>query len=74
MFLINLKNNKHLIAEQHPFHLVNPSPWPLFIAFFLLSTIFYLIGLLHDDYLHPCLFFQHIYLFSFLIFFISVIL
>jgi len=74
MVLKEINNNEKLIAEQHPFHLVNPSPWPLFISFFLLSTIFYLIGFLHDEYIHPCDFFQYIYFFSSLIFFISIIL
>ena len=39
MSIINIKN-KNLLRnknEQHPFHLVNPSPWPLYTAFSLLA-------------------------------------
>jgi cytochrome c oxidase subunit 3 len=70
---LNLKNNFKLSAEQHPFHLVNPSPWPIFVAIFLLSTIFFLIGFFHEEFIHSCLFFQNIYFFSIFIFFISII-
>jgi heme/copper-type cytochrome/quinol oxidase subunit 3 len=34
--LKNLKVNSH---EQHPFHLVDPSPWPLFTSFAILSFV-----------------------------------
>ena len=33
------KNYYNSQNEQHPFHLVNPSPWPLFTAFSLLSLV-----------------------------------
>jgi len=69
-----LKNNFKVIAEQHPFHLVNPSPWPIFVSIFLLNIVFFLIGYLHDDllYLDGCTFFHYVYLISFIFFFICI--
>jgi cytochrome c oxidase subunit 3 len=35
--MLFLKNYNVIKNEQHPFHMVNPSPWPLFTAFSLLN-------------------------------------
>lgn len=41
---LKLINSKNIYFEQHPFHLVNPSPWPLYVSFALLtSTLSFLI-------------------------------
>lgn len=40
--MVNLKKLKNLNRvenEQHPFHLVDPSPWPLMISISLLSLV-----------------------------------
>jgi heme/copper-type cytochrome/quinol oxidase subunit 3 len=70
--VINNNNNKQ--AEQHPFHLVNPSPWPFFIGLFLLLSLFLCVMFLHQDEIHtyPCAYSQYSYLFSLLCFFITV--
>jgi len=42
--LLKLINSKNIYFEQHPFHLVNESPWPLYTAFALLiSTLNFLL-------------------------------
>ena len=45
--LLSLQNNR-IKFQSHPYHLVNPSPWPLALSFTLLiltvSTVMYLHG------------------------------
>lgn len=60
-------------GEQHPFHLVDPSPWPFFIAIFLFSNALFFITWLHDDYQCDCTLMwvvQYIYL---VFFFLTVV-
>jgi len=68
-----LKNNFDHRAEQHPFHLVNPSPWPIFTALFLLINVFCLVSFLHDELIHPCIFIYFLQIFSIPIFIICII-
>jgi cytochrome c oxidase subunit 3 len=35
----NLKNFNKVQNEQHPYHLVDPSPWPIMTALSLLSIV-----------------------------------
>lgn len=39
---------KQTKKEQHPYHLVNPSPWPFLVAFSLLQTTFSFVMYLHS--------------------------
>ena len=45
--LLSLQNNR-IKFQSHPYHLVDPSPWPLALSFTLLiltvSTVMYLHG------------------------------
>jgi len=62
--IIALKNNPKVFAEQHPYHLVNPSPWPIYTSITLLNSIIYLIGCLHEEIFLGCPFIYaiHFYL------------
>ncbi len=44
----NLKNVFEPKREQHPFHLVKPSPWPFLTAWLLMSNVLNLVSYLHD--------------------------
>jgi cytochrome c oxidase subunit 3 len=70
---ISLQNTILTKGEQHPFHLVNPSPWPIFLSLYLLNSIFYLIGFLHESLIHPCPFIYFLHKFSFILFILTVI-
>jgi len=72
-FLLNtLKNNPKIFAEQHPYHLVNPSPWPIFTSVTLLNSIIYLIGCLHDTIFYGCPFIKSIHFYLILGFFLVI--
>jgi cytochrome c oxidase subunit 3 len=68
----NTKNKKNYNRQQHPFHLVNPSPWPIFLSIYLLSSIFYLIGLLHENLIHPIAFIYSLHKFSIFLFLYTI--
>jgi heme/copper-type cytochrome/quinol oxidase subunit 3 len=40
MSTLKIKNTNLLKCEQHPFHIVSPSPWPFFLSVYLLFIIF----------------------------------
>jgi heme/copper-type cytochrome/quinol oxidase subunit 3 len=66
-------NSKNRQAEQHPFHLVNPSPWPIFISLFLLLTVFLIVLFLHYEvHTYPCSYNKYTYIFSTLCFFVTI--
>lgn len=60
--------------QQHPFHLVKPSPWPILIAFSLCINLIALVSWLHAFIKHTdCVFFYLIIPFSFFFFFYAFI-
>jgi len=67
-----LKNSSRLRAEQHPYHLVNSSPWPIFTAITLLNSIIYLIGCLHESIRYGCPFIQSIHFYAILGLFLGI--
>src|SRR5690348_649380 len=74
MQINNLRNSNHSKAEQHPFHLVNPSPWPLFIGLFLLLSLFLCVMYLHDDiHTSPCRYSKYFYFTSLACFFLTIL-
>ena len=45
--MLSLKNYNITKAEQHPFHMVDPSPWPLMTSFSLLGLVFSFLSYFH---------------------------
>jgi cytochrome c oxidase subunit 3 len=68
---MNLRNSKNIICEQHPFHIVDPSPWPFFISMFLLNNILWLINYMHDIVFN-CLFLHFVKWISIIMFFLCI--
>jgi cytochrome c oxidase subunit 3 len=68
----NIKNSKLFRAEQHPFHLVDPSPWPFFTSMFLLNNILWIINFLHSIVFN-CPFFHVMKWVSIVMFFASIV-
>jgi heme/copper-type cytochrome/quinol oxidase subunit 3 len=71
-----LKNNMLFTSQQHPFHLVNPSPWPIFVSIWLPLLLLQAVTYMHAEYgvcLSKCLFFQILEKMSIVILLISVI-
>jgi cytochrome c oxidase subunit 3 len=62
--LSTLKNNPKIFAERHPYHLVDPSPWPIFTSVALLNNIFYVVGYLHEIMRIGCPFIQPLHFYS----------
>jgi cytochrome c oxidase subunit 3 len=63
-------------SQQHPFHLVNPSPWPIFVSIWLPLLLLQAVTYMHAEYgvcLSKCLFFQILEKMSIVILLISVI-
>jgi cytochrome c oxidase subunit 3 len=47
----NINNIKNYKTEQHPFHLVSQSPWPIITAIYLFYFVITVITWFHDDYI-----------------------
>jgi heme/copper-type cytochrome/quinol oxidase subunit 3 len=74
MLIQIIKNSKNKQAEQHPFHLVNPSPWPVFVGLFLLSSLFLCVMSLHPEiHVYPCAYSKYFYICSMGFFFVTVV-
>lgn len=43
-----LKNNNDKFSEQHPYHLVDPSPWPFLTSVSLLALVLGFILYFHN--------------------------
>jgi hypothetical protein len=48
--LLKLKNGSTAKAEQHPFHIVDPTPLPLFMATAIVLLLTHIAFLSHPDY------------------------
>jgi hypothetical protein len=44
----NTTLNKNINYQQHPFHLVKPSPWPFLLAFSLCLCLIFTVLWLHE--------------------------
>lgn len=49
-------NNVKINNQQHPFHLVKPSPWPFLVAFSLCLTLIATVLWMHDYTTDTCFF------------------
>jgi len=58
-------------SPLQPFHLVKPSPWPIFIAFTIFSIVSLSVSFLHFKLLN-CLFFQCLFLGVFVLFIFGI--
>lgn len=45
--MLNLKNYNVIKNEQHPFHMVDNSPWPIMTSFALLSVVLGFVSYFH---------------------------
>lgn len=59
--VINNNNNEHRINDrpvnnqEHPYHLVKASPWPICVAFSLFKCIVYSVLWMHGYYADDCI-------------------
>jgi Cytochrome c oxidase subunit III len=52
-------------VNKHPFHIVDPSPWPFFVAFALFGVLFNLVCYMHELYFNTLFLAVYIVLFLF---------
>lgn len=73
MFRLFSTSNKTIInTQQHPFHIVQPSPWPFLVAFSICLSIIATVLWLHGYSLQNC-FFLKVLPFGFFFFFFALI-
>lgn len=65
-------NNVKINNQQHPFHLVKPSPWPFLVAFSLCLSLIYTVLWMHDYLVDSCFYLRFLSI-GFFFFFYAII-
>lgn len=65
--LIHSTNN-----QQHPFHIVKPSPWPILVAFSVCLSLIFSVLWIHDYATDVCFFLNYLPI-GFIFFFFAII-
>lgn len=67
-----ITHSSRINNQQHPFHLVKPSPWPILVAFSLVNCLLFSVLWIHEYNISSCLFLK-VLPFGFLWFFFGFI-